>query len=195
MNAIDYIVKYLGQDFPMELFGWLGYIFIHFITRILYGYFAFVQGILPLYCWNLFWHPNGGSILDVLRNSEGNGWLISSSNQAHCCWFREQACPVPRWVWWRKPCRLQFHWSTIAPDKTLFKDMIRGYVCIPTIKFTQQVLSRPTELHHLKMESQLTSSLILCPGAQDSLILFYPDSRLLERWDQGHHQMDSFLPF
>ncbi len=79
--------------------------------------------------------------------------------------------------------------------KTLFKDMIWGYVCFPTIKFTQQVLPRPMELHHLKTESQLISSLILYPGAQDSLLLFYPDSSLLERQDQGHHQMDPFLPF
>ena len=64
--------------------------------------------------------------------------------------------------------------------KILFEDMIQGYVCFPTIKFTKQVLPRPTELHHLKTESQLTASLVLCPGAHDSLLLFYLDSRLLE---------------
>jgi hypothetical protein len=59
----------------------------------------------------------------MLQNPEGNSQLISSNNEAHCCQFREQACPVPRWVWQRGPCRLQFHWSTIAPDK----NPIRGY--------------------------------------------------------------------
>jgi hypothetical protein len=85
-NVIDYVVKYLGQDFPMELFGWLGYIFIPFIIHILCGCFAFIQGmfLVPLYFWNLIWHPNGESILDMLQNPEGNGQFISSNNQGHC---------------------------------------------------------------------------------------------------------------
>jgi hypothetical protein len=50
-NVINYVVKYLGQDFPMEQFGWQGYIFIPFIIHILHGCFAFIQGIflVPLY--------------------------------------------------------------------------------------------------------------------------------------------------
>jgi hypothetical protein len=42
-NVINYVVIYLGQDFWMELFGWLGYIFIPFIIHILSGCFVFIQ--------------------------------------------------------------------------------------------------------------------------------------------------------
>jgi hypothetical protein len=75
MNFIGYFFKYLEQDFPVELFGWLGYIFIPSLTAILQGYIAFTQGIflVPLYFWNLLWHPNGRSILDMLWNPEDHG--------------------------------------------------------------------------------------------------------------------------
>jgi hypothetical protein len=50
-NFIGHVFKYLEQDFPFELFGWLGYIFIPYIAAILQGYIAFIRGTLsvPLY--------------------------------------------------------------------------------------------------------------------------------------------------
>jgi hypothetical protein len=91
MNTINCIVKYLEHDFPDEFFCWLGYIFIPFITATLHGYSTFIHGILlvPLYFWNLFWHPNGQSIIDMLQNPEGNGPLISYNEQHHHHCFRE----------------------------------------------------------------------------------------------------------
>ncbi len=76
-----------------------------------------------LYFWNLLWHPNGHSIIDMLQNPEGHGRMISSNTNPCCRRFREQARPVPRWVWWRKPSQLRFCWSSIAPDK----NPMRGY--------------------------------------------------------------------
>jgi hypothetical protein len=104
-NFIGHVFKYLEQVFPVELFGWLGYIFIPYIAAILQGYIAFIQGILlvPLYFWNLLWHPNGRSIIDMLWNPEGHGRMILSNTNPCCCRFQEQALPVPRWVWRRKP--------------------------------------------------------------------------------------------
>jgi hypothetical protein len=86
-NFIGYFFKYLEQDFPIELFGWLGYICIPSLTAILQGYIAFTQGIflVPLYFWNLLWHPNGRSILDMLRNHEGHRRLISSYINPYPC--------------------------------------------------------------------------------------------------------------
>ncbi len=68
MNTINCVVKYLEHDFPVEFFCWLGYIFIPFITATLRSYSTFIHGLLlvPLYSWNLFWHPNSQSIIDML---------------------------------------------------------------------------------------------------------------------------------
>ncbi len=74
--------------------------------------------MIPLYFWNLLWHPNGCSILDMLRNPEGHGRLISSYiNPYRRTRYHERARPVPRWVWRRKPSQLRFWWSSIAPDE------------------------------------------------------------------------------
>jgi hypothetical protein len=81
MVFIGHVIKNLEQDFPVELFGWLGYIFIPYITAILQGYIVFIRGLfsVPLYFWNLLWHPNGRSILDMLCNPEGHGQFITST--------------------------------------------------------------------------------------------------------------------
>jgi hypothetical protein len=54
MVFIGHVFKFLEQDFPVELFGWLGYIFIPYITAILQGYIAFIHELfsVPLYFWN-----------------------------------------------------------------------------------------------------------------------------------------------
>ncbi len=50
--------------------------------------------------------------------------MIPYNNQHQCYRWREQAHPVPRWVWRQKPRQLKFHWSTLNPkDKTV----IQGY--------------------------------------------------------------------
>ncbi len=116
---VGHALKYLEQDFLVELLGWLGYIFISYISAFIQGCIAFICGILliPLYFWNLLWHPNGRSIYDMLCNPEGHGRLISSTNHPCCCRYREWARPVPRWVWWRKPSRLKFRWSSVSTNK------------------------------------------------------------------------------
>ena len=79
-----HVIKYLEQEFPMELFGWLGYILIPHIAALLQGYIGFICGILsvPLYFWKLLWHPNGRSIYDMLCNPEGQGRFISRTSPA-----------------------------------------------------------------------------------------------------------------
>ena len=125
MNAINYAVKYLEQDFPNELLSWSEYILIPLFTAILVHCFTFLHGILLVpFFLKLVWHPNGQSIIDMLRNPEGNGRLVSYNKQ-HCRRrWRERARPVLRWVWRQKPCRLRFCWSTLAPNET---SIIWGY--------------------------------------------------------------------
>ncbi len=122
MNITDYALRYFEQDFPTELLCWMGYIFIQIITSMILGYSSFIHGIfwVPIYFWNLVWHPNGRSVIDILQNPEGNGRLIPYNNQHHRYCWREWACSVPEWVWRQKPCQLKFHWSMFNPkDKTV----------------------------------------------------------------------------
>ena len=93
-----HVIKYLEQEFPIELFGWLGYILIPHVTALLQGYIGFIRGILsvPLYFWNLLWHPNGRSIYDMLCNPEGQGRFISRTDNPIRRRYRERARPVPR---------------------------------------------------------------------------------------------------
>jgi len=123
-----HVIKYLEQEFPIELFGWLGYILIPHVTALLQGYIGFIRGILsvPLYFWNLLWHPNGRSIYDMLCNPEGQGRFISRTDNPIRRRYRERARPVPRWVWRRKPSRLRFRWSSFS-DCTNDKIPLRGY--------------------------------------------------------------------
>jgi hypothetical protein len=122
MNIADYAFRYFEQDFPTELLCWMGYIFIPIITTMILGCSSFIYGIFsfPIYFWNLSWHPNGQSVIDILQNPEGNGCLIPYNNQHHHYRWREPAHPVLRWVWRQKPCQLKFRWSTFNPkDKTV----------------------------------------------------------------------------
>ena len=91
-----HVIKYLEQEFPMELFGWLGYILIPHIAALLQGYIRFICGILlvPLYFWKLLWHPNGLSIYDMLCNPEGQGRFISRTDNPIRRQFCKQARPV-----------------------------------------------------------------------------------------------------
>jgi hypothetical protein len=85
INAIGYINRYLEQDLPIEILTWLGYTTIPYIVATFQGLIAFIQGLfsVPLYFWTLLWHPNGQSILDMLRNPEGDGGYIQRSNNPH----------------------------------------------------------------------------------------------------------------
>jgi hypothetical protein len=102
--------KYLDQDFPIEFIGWIQYIFGPSFAFMIGSGVSFIYGILsiPIYFWNLFWHPNGRSIVDMLANPNGNGRFISSRDKHHHRW-REQARFTPRWV---QRCRwYRFYWS------------------------------------------------------------------------------------
>ncbi len=125
ISFAGYVLKYFEQDFSIELLGWLRYIFIPHIVALLYGFIGFIHALLlvPLYFWNLLWHPNGRSIYSMLCNPAGNGRFISRIDNPARCRFRKRARPVPRWVWQRKPSRLRFRWSTISIDDIQF----RGY--------------------------------------------------------------------
>jgi hypothetical protein len=100
MNIANYAFRYFEQDFPTELLCWMGYIFIPIITTMILGCSSFIYGIfsVPIYFWNLIWHPNSQSVIEILQNPEGIGRLIPYNNQHHCYRWREQVCPVPRWV-------------------------------------------------------------------------------------------------
>jgi hypothetical protein len=119
------VIKYLEQEFPIELFGWLQYIFIPHIATLLQGYIGFIRGLfsVPLYFWNLLWHPNGRSIYDMFCNPEGTGRFISRTDNPVRRRYRERARPVPRWVWRRKPSRLRFHWLSVSTNEI----PLRGY--------------------------------------------------------------------
>ncbi len=122
MNIADYAFRYFKQDFPTERLCWMGYIFIPIITTIIVGSSSFIYEIfsVPIYFWNLIWRTNGQSVIDILQNPEGNGCLIPYNNQHHRYRWREQARPIPRWVWRQKPCQLKLSWSTFNPkDKTV----------------------------------------------------------------------------
>jgi hypothetical protein len=125
IDSFGCIIRYLEQDLPFEILTWLGYTTIPHIIAILYGLIAFIQGLfsVQLYFWTLLWHPNGRFILNMLRNPEGHGRHIQHTNDPHQQRFQEQARPVPRWVWRRKPCQLKFCWSTIVSND----NPIRGY--------------------------------------------------------------------
>ena len=96
-----HVLKYFEQDLPIELLGWIRYIFIPLIAALLGGFIGFIYELflVPLYFWNLLWHPNGRSIYSMLCNPEGNGRFISRIDNSSHRRYREQACPVPRWVW------------------------------------------------------------------------------------------------
>jgi hypothetical protein len=113
------VIKYLEQEFPIKLFSWLGYIFIPPIMALLQGYIGFIRGLIsiPLYFWNLLWHPNGPSIYDMLCNPEGQGRFISRTDNPVRRQYCERARPVPRWVWRRKPSRLKFCWSSVNTNE------------------------------------------------------------------------------
>ncbi len=82
MNIADYAFGYFEQDFPTELLCWMGYIFIPIITTMILGCSSFIYEIfsVPIYFWNLIWHPKSQSVIDILQNSEGNGRLIPYNN-------------------------------------------------------------------------------------------------------------------
>jgi hypothetical protein len=108
-----HVLKYFEQDFPIELLGWLRYIFIPLIAALLHGFIGFIYELLlvPLYFWNVLWHPNGRSIYSMLCNPEGNGCFISRIDNPSHRRYCERARPVPHWVWRRKPSRLRFRQS------------------------------------------------------------------------------------
>ncbi len=192
MVFICHVIKNLEQDFPVELFGWLGYIFIPYITAILQGYIVFIQGLfsVTLYFWNLLWHPNGWLILDMLRNPEGHGQFITST--IHPCRrrYREWARPVPRWVWRCKPSWLRFWWSSTIPDEI----PLRGYDSRLCMYSYYQI--HPSSINKTNEGSSLEDG--VTANVKSNTMTWNP--RLASKLLSGikiprHHQMDSFLPF
>jgi hypothetical protein len=64
----------------------MGYIFIPIISTTLLHCHPFFYEILsiPVYFWNLLWHPNGQSIIGMLQDPNGNGQLVIYNKQEHC---------------------------------------------------------------------------------------------------------------
>ncbi len=104
MNIAGYTLRYLEQDFPIERLYSMGCFFIPIISATLIGCYSFFHKIflIPVYFWNLLWHPNGWSIINMLQNPTGNGQLVTYNKQHHCHCWRERPWPVPRWVWRQK---------------------------------------------------------------------------------------------
>ncbi len=124
MNIMARSTNYIEQDLPMEIFSWLAFIFIPiFEPMLLFGYSITCTIIsIPIYAWKLLWHPNGRSILDMLRNPEGNLRLIPYDKRENRHRWQERARPVPHWAQ-HKRC-LHFYWS--KPD-TNVSPKICGY--------------------------------------------------------------------
>jgi hypothetical protein len=116
--------RYLEQDFPIEFFGWIQYIFAPTLYFTVESCASFLYGILsiPIYFWNLIWHPNGRSIIDMLSNPKGNRRFVQSKETRCYCW-RERACSIPQWV--RRRRRIQFHWSQSTSFQC--RTVIKGY--------------------------------------------------------------------
>jgi hypothetical protein len=91
MTIAGYIIHYFGQDLPIELLHWKGYIFIPIISTTLLHCHSFFYGIvsIPVYYWNLFWHPNGRSIIDMLQDPNRKGQMVIYNKQEHCHRWRE----------------------------------------------------------------------------------------------------------
>jgi hypothetical protein len=108
----------------MEIFSWLAFIFIPiFEPMLIFGYSITCTIIsILIYAWKLLWHPNGRSILDMLRDPEGNSRLIPYDKCENHHHWQERARPVPHWA--RHKRRLCFYWS--KPD-TNISPKIRGY--------------------------------------------------------------------
>jgi hypothetical protein len=120
----DFGFRYLEQDFPIEFFGWIQYIFAPTLFFAVESCASFSYGILSIliYFWNLLWHPNGCSIIDMLSNPEGNGQFIQSKEKRRYPW-RERACSIPRWIW--RHCRNRCRWSQSASFQC--RTVIKGY--------------------------------------------------------------------
>lgn len=187
-----HVLKYIEQEFPIELFGWLGYIFIPHITALLQSYIGFIQGVIsvPLYFWNLLWHPNGRSIYDMLCNLEGQGRFISCTDNRLCRRYRKQARPVPRWVWQRKPSWLRFWWSSICTNEIPLRGydsrlcMFLYYQIYPSSinktdgnSSSEDGVTADTKFHTVNWQPRLFSKLL----------------RFFKRYDPTHHQKDWFL--
>ncbi len=90
MTIAGYIIHYFEQDLPIQLLHWMGYIIIPIISTTLLHCHSFFYGILliPVYFWNLLWHPSGWWIIDMLQDPYGNGWLVIYNKQEHCHQWR-----------------------------------------------------------------------------------------------------------
>jgi hypothetical protein len=88
MNASAYTIHYVENDLPIEIIGWLSYIFAPGIISMLSKCYLVIGRIMaiPIYFWTLLWHPNGCSIIEMLKNPEGHGQLIqyNRDKNKHC---------------------------------------------------------------------------------------------------------------
>ena len=92
MDIAAYTTEYIEQELPCELISWLSYLFFPAIIAILSSFHIVVSGFtaIPIYFWTLVWHPDGRSILDMLRNPEGCGRLIRYDNDRNRHHWRER---------------------------------------------------------------------------------------------------------
>ena len=104
MDVAAYTVEYIEQELPGKLISWLSYLFFPATIAMLSYCQIIFSGFtaIPIYSWTLFWHPDGRSILEMLRNPEGNGRLIRYNNDCNRLRWRERSRPVPRWA--RRTC-------------------------------------------------------------------------------------------
>lgn len=63
-----------------------------------------------IYFWQLLWHPNGRSILEMLRDPNGDGDQLPPDPGDKPSKVRR--CPVPRWVWRRRSRALKYRWRS-----------------------------------------------------------------------------------
>jgi hypothetical protein len=75
VDVTAYTAKYNEQALPGKLISWLSYLFFLAIIAVLSYCHVVISGFttIPIYFWTLLWHPDGRSILDMLRNPEENG--------------------------------------------------------------------------------------------------------------------------
>ncbi len=194
MDVAAYAAEYIKQELPGKLISWLSYLFFLAIIAVLSYCQVIVSSFtaIPIYSWTLFWHPDGRSIFDMLRNPEGNGRLFgmitiaivsAGENARDLC---HDGHSVHIFVESGHTCLMRKkHFQS--------KDMTQDFVCSLTIRSIRWALTRLLEVHRLKMAS-LVKSLkrhAIRVFEQDFICLLVPSC--FARHVPRHHTADLYL--
>ena len=100
MNVFDYVIRYLETDLSMEILDWLSYLFLPSFMFIISHFHHMVVWFfaIPIYFWTLLWHPNGRSIIAMLKDPNGHGRFLKHKQYENKFHWRERSRDTPFWV-------------------------------------------------------------------------------------------------